>query len=110
MMEIMVPIDRLVTIPADTPLDAACLREVLSRFSGVPVVAGHSLACLGVISAKDLQRARPDAKCVADVMTSPPITINCAAHATYAAGLLLKHGVHRVRPRPSLLGHALHHR
>lgn len=89
-----------VTVTADTTLDR--VLELFERFTGLPVVDERG-TCVGIISNIDVAKfartrignSLPTAK-VVDIMTAPAIVIMHHAPVAYAAGLMLKHKVHRL--------------
>eukprot|EP00897_Mesotaenium_endlicherianum_P006903 jgi/Mesen1/6240/ME000322S05291 len=88
-----------VTTRADATLES--ILELFEHYTGLPVVdaAGH---CVGIVSNIDVAkhaRSRADSlptTRVAEVMSSPAFVILEHAPVAYAAGLMLKHKVHRL--------------
>ncbi|CAI5982951.1 unnamed protein product [Closterium sp. NIES-65] len=98
------PVESAMTTPVVTTTPANTISSILDQFvhfTGLPVVdrEGH---CVGVISNIDIAKhQRRSFKSVADalvkeVMTSPAIVITEHAPVAYAAGLMLKHKIHRL--------------
>lgn len=98
------PVESAMTTPVVTTTPSATISSVLNQFvhfTGLPVVdnEGH---CIGVISNIDIAKhQRRSFKSVSDarvreVMTSPAIVIVRHAPVAYAAGLMLKHKIHRL--------------
>ncbi|GJP46710.1 hypothetical protein CLOM_g5962 [Closterium sp. NIES-68] len=98
------PVESAMTTPVVTTTAANTISSILDQFvhfTGLPVVdrEGH---CVGVISNIDIAKhQRRSFKSVADalvkeVMTSPAIVITEHAPVAYAAGLMLKHKIHRL--------------
>lgn len=75
------------------------LVEVEGHFqlvSGLPVV-DSARRCIGVVVKSDRVRASHGSKTkIADVMTSPAITLSCDKTVTDAAALMLKKKIHRL--------------
>jgi len=75
------------------------LVEVEGHFqlvSGLPVV-DSARRCVGVVVKSDCARASHGSKTkIADVMTSPAITLSCDKTVTDAAALMLKKKIHRL--------------
>ncbi|CAI5520187.1 unnamed protein product [Closterium sp. Naga37s-1] len=83
----------------------APLTEILGHFehfTGLPVVDGEG-HCVGIVSDMDVARCQKGALArsaaevtVGDVMSAPAIVIVQHSPVAYAAGLMLKHKVHRL--------------
>jgi CBS domain-containing protein len=89
-----------VTVTADTTLDH--VLKLFEKFTGLPVV-DEGGRCIGIISNIDVAkhaRKRADGSLpttkVLDIMTTPAFVIVHHAPVAYAAGLMLKHKVHRL--------------
>jgi CBS domain-containing protein len=79
------------------------------QVTGVPVVASKgSKTLVGVLSRKDVVgKDRASGATVRDAMSSPPIAARASSRVADAAGLMLKHKVHRipvVNSRAELIG------
>ncbi len=100
----LMTIDPVVTRPSAPLEEAARLLEAF-EVSGLPVVDEQD-RLLGVISQTDLVRGRGDVESpvrgssrglhVADVMTSPPITVGMLTPLADAARLMCENHVHRL--------------
>ncbi|KAL3702345.1 hypothetical protein R1sor_020367 [Riccia sorocarpa] len=66
-----------------------------SEISGLPVV-NEKLECVGVLSRKDMDKAKGESSTVGDVMTSPAITLSAEKTVSDAAVLMLKNKIHRI--------------
>ena len=85
------------------------LKQSIEKVTGVPVVASKgSKTLVGVLSRKDVVgKDRASGATVKDAMSSPPIAARASAKVADAAGLMLKHKVHRipvVNSRAELIG------
>eukprot|EP00270_Netrium_digitus_P021545 TRINITY_DN9255_c0_g1_i1.p1 TRINITY_DN9255_c0_g1~~TRINITY_DN9255_c0_g1_i1.p1 ORF type:complete len:275 (-),score=19.95 TRINITY_DN9255_c0_g1_i1:122-871(-) len=99
-------VEAAMSSPVVTTSPEASLEDVLpffEKYTGVPVVneAGH---CMGILSNIDVAKFARGGRAVAslpttkvhEVMTSPAVVILQHAPVAYAAGLMLKHKVHRL--------------
>jgi len=72
----------------------SAVLDALKEVSGLPVIDDLGFV-VGVLSHKDIGSGDDD-KAVADLMSSPAITIEKKKTVADAAGLMLKHKVHRI--------------
>lgn len=98
------PVDCTMSTPAVTTTPETLVGELLERFehfTGLPVV-DEGGRCVGIISSIDVFRHQRKASAsitnalVRDIMTTPAVVIHEHAPIAYAAGLMLKHKVHRL--------------
>ncbi|CAI5505611.1 unnamed protein product [Closterium sp. Naga37s-1] len=99
------PVESAMTPCPVTTGATAPLTEILGHFehfTGLPVVDGEG-HCVGIVSDMDVARCQKGALArsaaevtVGDVMSAPAIVIVQHAPVAYAAGLMLKHKVHRL--------------
>ncbi|CAI7803003.1 unnamed protein product [Closterium sp. NIES-53] len=99
------PVDSAMTPCPVTTGATAPLTEILGQFehfTGLPVVDGEG-HCVGIVSDMDVARCQKGGLVrsaaevtVGDVMSAPAIVIVQHAPVAYAAGLMLKHKVHRL--------------
>lgn len=99
------PVEVAMSEPPVTTTPNVLLSEIMGqfeRFTGLPVVDDKG-QCVGILSDADILRYQKQQSTkstaelrVRDVMTSPAIVIARHAPVAYAAGLMLKHKVHRL--------------
>ena len=90
------------TLEQDLNLTDVKVQQFIKTYHGGPVVKDGKL--VGVISRNDIKRLsyisfgeeQRHIRTVADAMTSMPLTIGPKAYISAAAGLMLKHKIHRL--------------
>ena len=90
------------TLEQDLNLTDVKVQQFIKTHHGGPVVKDGKL--VGVISRNDIKRLsyisfgeeQRHIRTVADAMTSMPLTIGPKAYISAAAGLMLKHKIHRL--------------